>query len=279
MRARPGLLTILLLVMGGRASAAEALVPWSQLELRPARAEAPPIGPDRVAAGPAGQVALWNPASGWLDLYESVGAFADGEPSASLRLRAVDEVLWTDAGVVVLDAGARAVALYDAGGQRVDAARLPDLTPPDCGLSARGAALYATDAFGNRHGLATLSRAGFKPWTGPRVSPPEVEVRWRAADGVMVVDGVELALPPALKSGGRALTGGGHTWLIVDQVVSDAPLAVSRVAISLGSGARVALPSGGRLYAPSSDLSVNGRGQLVWLSPTADGLRLGEVSP
>ena len=88
MRARPGLLTAVLFLASGLAAASEAVVPWSQLDLRPARTEAPALGPDRLAAGPTGQVAIWNPASGWLDLYDGLGAFKDGEARASSRSRA-----------------------------------------------------------------------------------------------------------------------------------------------------------------------------------------------
>ena len=277
MRARPGLLTAVLFLASGLAAASEAVVPWSQLDLTPARAEAPALGPDRLAAGPTGQVAIWNPASGWLDLYDGLGAFKDGEASASVRLRAVDDLVWTDAGLVVLDAGARQVSLYDPLGQRLDRARLPDLVPPDCGLAVQGAALYATDAFGNRHGLAQLSAAGFGAWNGARVSPPEVVVR--ALKSELEVDGVPVPVPAALKTSGRVLTGGGQRWLIVDQVVGDAPIHTARTAISLKTGVRTTLSPANRLYAPSADLSVNGRGQLVWLSAQTDGAHLIEVNP
>lgn len=278
MRSHLGLLTVMGLFLGA-AHASEGSVPWSQLELAPARQDAPALGPDRVAAGPDGQVLIWNPASGWLDAYDSVAAFQDGELRASVRLAAVDDLLWTDAGLVVLDAAARRVSLYSVDGQRLDSRGLPELVPPGCGLGVQGDGLVAVDAFGNRHGVARLSAGRLAPWTGPRLQEPAVAVRWDPGAGQLRVDGRGVAVPAALKTSGRALQGGGRTWLVVEQVVADGPIQVRREAISMDTGVRYDLSPRGRLYAPSSDLSVSGRGDLVWMKPGPSGVTLVELSP
>lgn len=278
MGARWGLLGCVWL-WSGAAGAADGGVPWAQLEWTPARPDAPMLGPDRLAGGPDGQIAVWNPASGWLDTYDSLDAWTSGELRSSARLGAVDDLVWGAGGLVVLDASARTVSLLGPDGQRLDRASLPELVPPGSGLSMEGDALYAVDAFGNRHGLARIKGGQIGAWDGPRVSAPQVSVRRRADDHALQVGGRLIPVADALAVSGRALVGGGRTWLIIERVVSDAPLSVERQALCLETGRRVDLGPGERSYAPSSDLSVNGRGQLLWLSPRPDGAHIVEVDP
>lgn len=266
--------------LGASATAAGSrvgLLPWGELALLPAAPESPALGPDLLAAGPDGQIALWDPASGLVHLYPSVDAALAGDPGSAFALAVADDLAWTGAGLLVLDG--RRLLLFSEGGQPAGSRTLPDLAPTGLTLWVEGSEVYGADVFGNRHPLASLADAQLRAPTGRRMLPPEVAVRWDPKRRVLSAGERRLSLPEALRASGRVISGGGERWLVVEAVVGESPLRVERQALSLRTGAQVLLPTSGRLYAPSDDLAVDGRGALIWMAPLRDGLRLGEVSP
>jgi hypothetical protein len=66
---------------------------------------------------------------------------------------------------------------------------------------------------------------------------------------------------------------------VVDVVVGDAPIRVTRTAWHIPSKRARELPVDGRLYAPRGDLALSPEGALVVLVPWAAGLELRWVSP
>lgn len=261
------------------AEAGPASIPWSDLVLVAAMPESPALGPDLLAAGPEGQIALWNPAAAQIHVYPSLDAVRAGDAASSFAVPAADALAWTDAGVLVLDDGRRRLDLYATTGQLVDSVTLPGLVPPGCQLDVDGDVVRAVDLFSNRRGIATISSSGLAPAPGGALQGPSLVVRWDQESRVLTAGDRELTLPHALKASGRIQSSGADRWLIIEAVVGDSPVRVSRQALSLRTGKVVDLPVTGRLYAPGSDLSVDGRGHLVWMAPMADGLHVGEVTP
>ncbi len=261
------------------AEAGSASIPWSDLLLVAAMPESPALGPDLLAAGPEGQIALWNPATAQVHVYPSLDAVRASDAASSFAVPAADALAWTDAGILVLDDGRRRLDLYASTGQLVDSVMLPGLVPPGCQLDVDGDVVRAVDVFSNSRGIANVSSSGFAPAPGLALQGPSLVVRWDQESRVLTAGDRELRLPHALKASGRIQSRGAHRWLVIEAVVSDSPIRVSRQALSLRTGKVVNLPVAGRLYAPGSDLSVDGHGHLVWMAPMADGLHMGEVTP
>lgn len=254
-------------------------IPWSELELTPSAQETRAIGPDLLAAGPEGRIAIWNPAEALVHVHASVDAALAGVQPTSFAIPTADDLAWSEAGLLVLDEARRQLDLYAPAGQRRDSLLLPGLVPVGVHLYVQGGVVYAVDVFSNRRPVARVSEEGLSPVATGRLEAPAVGVRWDAGSHTMTAGGRKLHLPEAIKAGGRVLSGGGRSWLVVDTVVGDRPLRVSRRALCLDTGATAELPASGRLYAPSTDVAVDARGYLIWMAPMADGLHLGEVSP
>lgn len=253
------------------------LLPWAELDLIPAAPESPALGPDLLAAGPDGQLALWNPAEALVHVYDSVDAALAGDTGSAFALAAADDLAWTGSGIIVLDG--RRISLFSASGQLLSERALPELVPTGARLQVDGDQVYGADVFGNRHPAAQLVKGALVAPSSQKLLAPADPVRWDAASQTMRAGGQELALKDAIKAGGRVIRGGGQRWLVVDAVVGDAPLRIQRQVLSLDSGARATIPVEGRLYAPTLDVAVDGRGALIWMAPQRDGLRVGEVLP
>lgn len=260
-----------------RAAGRSGPLPWGELTLIPAAPEAPALGPDLLAVAEDGRVALWNPAEALVRVLPGVDAALAGDPGEAFALAAADDLAWTGAGLLVLDG--RRLRLYDARGQLLSDRELPGLVPVGVRLAPAGDLIYGADVFSNRHPLARIEGARLLAPPDGALLPPETRVRWDAGARTITAGNTRIALTDALKAGGRVLSGGGRRWLVLDVVVGDAPLVVERRARCLETGAEARLPVAGRLYAPSADLAVDGRGRLVWMAPFADGLWLGEVAP
>lgn len=273
---RMSFLWVLLAGLGLSARAAtvsQQTISWSVLPQVPAAEDALALGPDLLAAGPDGALALWNAADGALWLVQPGRA-----PSAHM-LGHVDDLAWTEAGILLLDESSRRLVLVDTEGQTLATRPLPDLSPVGMNLVVSGARVDGADPFGNRHPLARLDGQALVAATGPALLPPAVSVRWDAAGKRMWVEGRAFSVPGAIKAGGRVLGDAAQGWLVVDAVVSEGPLVVTRKAIPLAGGASVDLPVAGRLYAPSRDLAIDAEGRLHVLVPTAGGVVLWEVTP
>lgn len=261
------------------AAADQGSVSWAEIELIPAAPESRAIGPDLLAAGPDGELAIWNPADALVHVYPGLDAAVGGDTPRSFALAAADDLAWTAPGLVVLDDGGRRLDLYTAKGQLQGGLALPGLVPTGCRLEVSDGVVWGVDVFSNRHPIARVTASGLSPAEGLTLQPPSVRVRWDASSRTLSAGNRTLALPQAIKAGGRVIEGGGARWLVVDAVVADRPITVERTVLSLDTGRSAVLPVTGRLYAPSQDLAVDGRGHLVWMAPMARGLVLGEVAP
>ncbi len=91
----------------------------------------------------------------------------------------------------------------------------------------------------------------------------------------MVTAGFSVELPDAVKASGQRF----GDWLVIDEVVQDAPLKVTRTAWHVPTRRSVPLPVEGRLYAPRGDLATTPEGELVVMVPRDGGLELLRVSP
>ncbi len=239
----------------------EVVLSWDEVGLRPAVPESPAIGPDRLALGPDGVSAIYDPLGKRVIL---VGG-------SSFAVPAADGLAFTTSGVLlVLDDRARTLRAYRQDGGLVDEQALPGVVPPGGALRVEGAVVTSVDLFGNGHPLATVSTAGVL--TSPQ-RPTLVPAARRVVrtGGSFVVDGRTVATIEG--RGGARLLG---DWLLVEAVGDGA---VMRAAIPLEGGDTVSLPTRGRLYAPAQDVAVGPDGDLAWIDPRADGLHVVRVAP
>ena len=271
-------MTALSLLFGTALAAAPVtVIPWSQLGAPISAPESKTLGPDLLAAGPRGELGVWSAATAELWLLSPLDA-ARAQPRA-LDVGVIDGVAWTTDGLVLLDTGARRLRLLDPSGAALDEIPLPALVPTGITLLVQDHVAYGVDVFGNRRPIARVTSTGFRDWDGDHLLPPTAPVRWDAAHHTLSAAQVSYRLPDAVKASGQALQGGDTGWLVVSQVTGDGPLRVERQVAVLGEATLRPLPTGARLYAPTQDLAVDGRGHLIWMSPQADGLHLGEVAP
>lgn len=234
----------------------EAVLPWEAVGFAPAAPERTALGPQHLAAGPDGLAVVYDPVGKRVVVLRDLaieGAFAIGR---------VDDLAIGPDGEIVAVIGRR-VHLLDASGAELDRFDVPALVPTGVDVEVRGDEVVGLDPFGNVRPIARIDGHALTATDGPALRKVPAAAR---------VD-----VPGALKTGTRAFEGGGTTWLVVDAVVSDAPIAVERWA-QVG-GTHVDLPVDERLYAPFGDLAVDADGRLLVLDPREDGLHLLRVSP
>lgn len=240
----------------------ERLVGWDQVGFVPSRPESPAMGPDRLALGPGGAAAVFDPVSHRV-LVIGGGSFA---------VTGLDGLAFTSSGVIlVMDDGARRLTAWDPSGALLDQRAFPGLVPPGGTLVVDGDLALSRDVFGNDHPLATVGSSGAltAPDAAALLAAPRVVQRV----GTQIrVDGVTVAEVSGERGGARLL----GDWLIVESLAAGV---VTRAAISLDGGTRVNLPARGRLYAPTEDVAVSPEGELGWIDPRTDGLHLVRVTP
>ncbi|MFN7143623.1 MAG: hypothetical protein ACK4YP_07610 [Myxococcota bacterium] len=239
----------------------EIVLAWGEVGLRPAVPESPAIGPDRLAVGPDGRSAVYDP----------LGKRVLVVGGASIPVPAADGLAFTAAGILlVMDDRARLLRAYRDTGAFVAELPFPGVVPPGGTLAVDGASVLSVDVFGNGHPLATVSTSGaLQAPSGPALVPAARKVVRNGTS--LVVDGRAVATVEG-RAGGRLV----GDWLIVEAMDDGA---VTRAAIPLDGGSPVSLPVRGRLYAPAQDVAVGPDGDLAWLDPRADGLHLVRVSP
>jgi len=275
------LLVLLLLPAALALDVARQDLPWTELPLQAGAPEALPQGPEQLAAGPGGRLALYDAASREVVLIEG------GRAALSFPVDRCADLAFTAAGdLLVLDTSARSLALWSPQGVALAQAHLPERAPTGLLLVVEGDQVYGRDLFGNLHPLALVDHAGLRAPEQDRLVERAGAVRWDPAAGVFHVrpsqgPDVDVPAPGAVKASGQ-LQG---SWLVVDTVLGDTalgdtgPLRVRREVVSLPSLERVALPVEGRLYAPHGDLALGSDGSLWVLDPEAAGLGLVQVRP
>lgn len=247
-------------------------IPASVFGFSPAALESPAFGPDLLAVGPNGAIALWDPVRRTVFGVSAAQAFVFPVDHA-------DSLAWTTSGdLVVLDESARVLTRWAplptaAGASHVARLAMDRLCPVGVRLAVWGDLAVGVDAFGNAHPLADLA-AGLAPATGPRVLAPSHLVRVDA--GELTVDGRRIDVAsaslgaPAL--GARLL----DDWLLIEAGERGAVRA--RFVISLSTGRQVDLPLGGR-YRPAVGVSVGPDGVLGYLNTASASLVVVQVAP
>jgi hypothetical protein len=258
---------LLLSIVPAMAAPGTVLLDWSQLGSSAAREDAQARGPELLHAGPGGRLALYD------GVRREVMILQDAQPVLSFPVHHARDLLLLDAGVLVLDHSARQLSLWGYDGDLRSMCTLPALVPTAVRLRLEGDQVLAVDPFGHGHPAATLRGGDLSTPVLRRLQVRPDEVRW---DGdVMWTEGFRLELPQALEASGQRL----GDWLVVDVVVGDAPIRVTRTAWHIPSKRARELPVDGRLYAPRGDLALSPEGALVVLVPWAAGLELRWVSP
>jgi hypothetical protein len=260
-------LLLLLSVPGWAVDTTSRHIDWSQLGLSEAREDAQVRGPELLHAGPDGQVALYD------SVRREVVILDDGQPGLSFPVHFAADLLLVEQGVLVLDSSARRVSLWSWEGRLLAGWGLPALVPTAVTLLLEGDQLLARDIFGHGHPVATLRHGDLLEPVARGLQRRPDEVRW---DGeTMRTEGLEIELPTALEASGQRF----GDWLVVDVVLAEPPIEVSRTAWHIPSRQQKDLPVADRLYAPRGDLAVTSEGQLLVLVPRPDGLELMKVSP
>jgi len=260
----------LLLVLLAAHADTETVLSYADVGFEPARLEQLASGPDHIAAGPDGLIAMFDPVNLRIIVIRK-----------QMELRSfsapfVDDVAFTPEGhLVLLEGRSRVVSLWSQDGVHLDQRPLPGLVPAGIRLSVDGDEIYAKDIFGNRHPVAAVDGQQFIDSEGPRLLPPIHTVKWMGWG--FEVDDVRIPLPPVINEAAHAgaQVVGDH-WLLIDAVMKENPIAVTRVALHLETGKIQSLPVDNRHYVPQQDVDAWG-GVLFYLDPQADGLHLHEV--
>ncbi len=244
-----------------------ATIPWTELGMQPAAAEATARGPELLHTGAGGRLALYD------TVRREVALLEGDQVTLAFPVRHASDLALVDGGVLVLDHSAREVELWSLDGALRSVRSLPDLVPTSVGLAVVGDQVHGRDVFGNGHPVATVGGGDLGPSRDVGLQALGAEVFW---DGeTMSTSGLRLHLPQSIKASGQRF----GDWLVVDVVVSDSPIEVTRTAWHVSSGQSVDLPVEGRLYAPRGDVAATPEGDLVVIVPRDAGLEILRVSP
>jgi hypothetical protein len=218
--------------------AGERVVRVPEAGVLPEGDEALPVGPNHLAAGPGGRVALWDAARGVVRVDDGARwSFSPGH---------VDGLAIDAAGrVLVLDG--LAISAWTKTGP-VTTLSLPPLAPRGMPIEVRGDAVCVIDPFSNCHVVARATAAGVTP--DDALLPPRFAVTRRG--GVVLVDGV--AVYTGSDDVAARIVG---DWVVVrDHGV--------RLAVAPRTGARVALPPS-PAWSGGLDVAAGPDGALAWL--------------
>lgn len=236
-----------------------------------------PRGPEELALGPDGWLALADPVDREVIVLQDGArhaAFAVDRPTDLLFLEAA-EGAWPE--LLVLDGPARTVQRWTVSGDLLESWPLPGLVPQGghMHLDEEGR-LAMVDLFGNRHAVGRVTPDGLLPPEGPRLEQAPEPLLWDAPSSTYSTPERSFALPGALVASGAR----HGDWLVLDVVTADAPITVERTALHLHTGTAAALPAAERTYVPHGDVAVDPlTGALVYLHPGPAGLRVLEVMP
>lgn len=271
--ANHGVMPALLLLASLLARPAQALefgrdvLPWSSFGHTDPGLDAQARGPELLHAGQDGLVALFDP------VRHEVTALRPGRDAVHLPVHFASDLVLLPDGMLVLDPSTRALTLWSAEGRLRSARNLPPLVPTAVTLALAGDQVLAVDLFSQGHPVATLAGGELQApvlWKLQRRSDPVV---W---DGrALHTEGFDLELPDALAASGQRF----GDWLVVDEVVEDDPIAVSRTAWHIPTRQAADLPVAGRSYAPRGDCAAAPDGSLLVLVPRPEGLELLRVTP
>lgn len=261
------MLTLLILTFSSAWAGSNTLLPWTELGLSEASVDAQARGPGLLDVGPTGRLLLYD------SVRREVVLLEDDHPAVAFPVRHASDLLLLDRGILVLDHAARELSLWSLDGQQRAVHGLPPLVPTAVTLRLEGDQVLALDPFGHGHPVATIGDGELRPPVAKGLQERSPAVRWDGS--MMFTAGLDLSLPHAIKASGQRF----GDWLVVDEVVADSPIEVTRTAWHVPSRQAHPLPVQGRLYAPSGDLAATPEGELVVLVPRAEGLEILRVSP
>ncbi|MFH1463022.1 MAG: hypothetical protein ABIO70_01420 [Pseudomonadota bacterium] len=264
----PTLPLLLLLATHAQALGLEReLLDWSSFGHTAAAEDAQAQGPVLLHAGPGERVALYDPVHG------EIAVLQPGHAPVRIPVHSASDLVLLPDGLLALDPSTRALTSWSLDGRLRSRRALPPLVPTSVTLALAGDQVLAVDIFGQGHPAATLADGDLGPPALGKLQRRPDAVRW---DGrTLSTEGLQLDLPDAIVASGQRF----GDWLVVDEVVDDAPIAVIRTAWHVPTRQAQDLPVEGRLYAPRGDCAATPGGALLVLVPKAEGLELLRVKP
>ncbi len=264
---QPLIALFLLSTSGWTAEVETTLLDWSELGHTEAREDAQPRGPGLLEAGADQRLALYD------SVRREVVILEDDQPTVAFPVHHASDLLLLEHGVLVLDHSARELSLWSLDGALRAQRALPALVPTAVTMGLEGDQVLALDIFGHGHPAATLRDGELQEPAARGLQQRHSPVLWDGS--TMSTEGLDLSLPDALKASGQRF----GDWLVVDEVLGDSPIRVTRTAWHIPSRQAHTLPVDGRLYAPQGDLAATPEGDLVVLVPRDEGLEILRVSP
>lgn len=263
---------MLLLIAAAQAMTVEEIrLPYAEVGFDAGAVDEDARGGQLLTAGPSDRLALYNPVDGAVVLLDGDGTIRGGFDALG-----ISSMAWDSAGrLVTYAAHRRTLSLHSPDGVLLDEAGLPDIVPPGGTIAIAAADVFVVDVFGNLHRAAAITDGTLQPPSGPTLVQGAGRIRWDGAAHTMTVDGIAWPLPGAIKASGHLVS---DDWLLLDAVVTESPITVTRTAILRETGESLELPVSSRLYVPDGDTAAQA-GDLLYLDPRADGLYLVRVTP
>jgi hypothetical protein len=228
-------------------------------------------GAELLAAGPGSQIAFYSAPEHRVLLLEDLDLVHD------FSVHGASDLAFTEDGdLLILEDPTRSLSLWSPEGQLLSVVELPELVPLGGRLEVIGMQIRVRDLFGGLHRAASIEGQRLGPAQGALLIPQDSGLVWERSQRVLWVDGQAWPLPHALQASAQRV---GSRWLLIDEVIGEAPLEVRRTAHDLKTGSSVALPVEDRVYTPRRDVTEDFDGRLLYLYPQIEGLEIVEVQP
>lgn len=249
----------------------EVEIPHEIAGYRPAMVEMDARGAELLVAGPDGHVAFFNSVNRQLVLLHDLKVLR------AFPIHGATDIAFTSTGhLLVLDDPTRTLSMWSQRGELLDTFPLPDLAPLGGRLMVQDHEIRIRDHFGSLHRAGVWTEQGLVPSHGPLLIPQDLGLKWDPQERILWVDDQAWPLSEAIQASAQWV---GSDWLVIDQVISDQPIQVRRVAHAVKEGTQVALPVEDRAYVPRRDIAEDADGHLLFLWPTEQFLKVVEVQP
>jgi len=230
-----------------------------------------PRGAELLATGPNALLAFYSAPDHRVVLLQDLEWLID------FSVHGATDLAFTPSGhLLVLEDPTRSLSLWSLDGQILSVIDLPELVPLGGRLEIMGSQIRIRDLFGGLHQTASLDNQRLGAPQGPLLIPQDSGLIWELERHILWVDGQAWPLPEAIQASAQRV---GSRWILVDEVIEDAPLVVRRTAHDLKTGTSTALPVESRFYIPRRDVSADPDGRLLYLYPRVEGLEIVEVQP
>jgi hypothetical protein len=230
-----------------------------------------PRGAEILTAGPEGLLAFYSAP------LRRVVMLQDLELHSSFSVHGATDMVFTPSGeLLILEDPTRSLSLWSQSGDLLSAVDIPPLVPLGGRLELKDSQIRVRDLFGGLHRTASLSGHRLGAPVGELLIPVDSGLLWDRQERILWVDGQAWTLPEATQASAQRV---GERWILIDEVWSDSPLEVRRIAYDQKTGATVDLPVSERLYTPRRDVAASEDGRLFFLWPREEGLEIVEVEP